>query len=404
MTALGLALALVVSPASAQEAPASAQEAPASAPPAVRAVEPGRVGTLLPLSGRFASVGAQIREALDVGWSEGGGPAPLVHADSGGTAGSAVAALRRLVEVERVGAVLGPLLSDEAEAVAAEADRLGVPLIVLSQGAEDPTRWSWVLQGWLTPSQQIGTLLDETFGARGWTRYAILAPANDYGRRASALFRDAVVARGGTVAVDLTYPPEATTLSEPAKALAPRPGPSAPPVIAYDAVFVPDKARQIPLVTAALAVEDVPIGGYKPFDDGPVRLLGLSAWNAWDLVAAGGTYVTGALFTDVFVPPPDSGYSWQPADGWAPFVTLYRQATGRAPSPAEALAVEASAIVAVAARARPATPEAFRDALLAAQRAAPVTGATHFDPTTRRLQHRVQVISVSRSGLAPVER
>jgi ABC-type branched-subunit amino acid transport system substrate-binding protein len=383
---------------------ASAQESPGPAPAAARVVAPGRVGTLLPRSGRYASVGAQIREALDVGWTEGGGPGTLVHADSGGTAESAVVALRRLVEVEHVGAVLGPLLSDEAEAVAAEAERLGVPLVVLSQGAEDATRWTWVLQGWLTPSQQIGALLDETFGARGWSRYAVLAPANDYGRRATELFRTAVAARGGEVVVDLTYPPDATTLSEPAKALAPRPAPNAPPVIAYDAVFIPDRARQIPLVAAALAVEDVPLGGYKPYEDGPVRLLGLSPWNAWDLVAAGGTYVLGALFTDVFVPPPDAGYTWQPAEGWSSFVALYRQATGRAPTPAEALAVEASAIVAVAARSRPETREAFREALLAARRDAPVTGATHFDPVQRRLQRRVRVISVSRSGLAPVER
>lgn len=363
---------------------------------------PGRVGSLLPLSGRYEAVGTQLRDALDAGWGAAGGPHPLVHADTLGTPEGAVAALERLVTQEQVGAVLGPLLTPETAPVIEAAERLGVPLVLLSQGVEDVAVHRWTLQGWVTPGQQIDALLAHAFDHAGWTRFAVVAPDSDYGRHAATRFAEGVRARGGTVSVEVSYPADATGLAPVAAKVSRRPKADAPPLVDYQAVFLPDRARQVPLVAAALAVDDVPLGAYKPFEDGPVPLMGLSGWNSWDIIAGGGSYVVGARFTDVFLPPPSNELSWTPRPAWKEFVDVYKERTGRTASPAEALAYDAAALVGVAARTKPETRTAFLEALLAAERAPSVTGASGFDRSTRALRHRIEVISVTRGGMAPV--
>ncbi len=378
----------------------------AAAPRALRSVSaapvrPGAVGVLLPLTGRYASVGAQVRDALEEGWRAGGGPVQLVMADTEGSPAGAAAALRRLVEVDHVGAVLGPLLTPEMGPTIEVAEALGVPLVLMSQGMDDVVDLDWVLQGWITPAQQIDVLLQYAMEVADHERFAVVAPDSDYGKAAAARFTDEVKRRGGSISIAVTYPSESSDLKSMASAVA-RASPGAPPTVDYDAIFVPDRARQVPLVAAALAVQDVPLGTYKPYDDGPIPLLGLSGWNSWDLIAGGGAYVANARFTDVFVAPPETGLQWTPRPAWKTFVDAFRDAKGRTPTQVEALAYDAAAIVAVAASTRPATREAFFSALLAAQRASSVTGASSFDPTTRSLRHRIEVISVSRGGLAPL--
>ncbi len=364
-------------------------------------VRPGVVGVLLPLTGRYASVGAQVRDALEEGWRAGGGSVQLVMADTEGSPAGAVAAIRRLVEVDHVGAVLGPLLTPEMGPTIEAAEALGVPLVLMSQGMDDVVDLNWVLQGWITPAQQIDVLLQYAMEVADHERFAVVAPDSDYGKAAAARFTEEVKRRGGSIAIAVTYASESSDLKNMASAVA-RASPGAPPTVDYDAIFVPDRGRQVPLVAAALAVQDVPLGTYKPYDDGPIPLLGLSGWNSWDLIAGGGAYVANARFTDVFVAPPETGLQWTPRPAWKTFVDAFRDAKGRTPTQVEALAYDAAAIVAVAAATRPTTREAFFTALLTAQRPASVTGASSFDAATRSLRHRIEVISVSRGGLAPL--
>ena len=98
-------------------------------------VELAKVGLLLPSSGKFAAPGDLARRGVDLavdaarelGWAD----VEIVAIDTQGDPAVAVQALRQLHEEHKVVGVIGPLISAEAEAVAAEAEDLGLPLFEL---------------------------------------------------------------------------------------------------------------------------------------------------------------------------------------------------------------------------------------------------------------------------------
>lgn len=363
----------------------------------------GRIGVLLPLTGRFGAVGTQVRDALDLGWKAAGRTDALVYVDTQGDPTTAVRGLEELVDKHGVIGVIGPLLSPETDAVVHAADDLGVPLLVMSQALSDPTPYPWVFQTWVTPAAQVEALVRHAVDVDHWTRFVVLAPDNDYGRLAADTFTASVQAHGGTIVLADTYAPDATDFRPVAQRIARRPGTDKPPVVDYDAIFLPDSARRVSLVAAGLAFEEIPVGTFKPHDDGPVKLLGLSGWDNHELLAGGGSYTQGGLFTDVFVPPPETNYRWYVQPGWQEFVDGFRAATSRTPTPVEALAADTARIAARALAGSPTHRDAYREALLAASVTVSPTGATAFDPQTRTLRRRIRVLSVRKDGFEPVD-
>lgn len=365
----------------------------------------GRIGVLLPLSGRFATVGGQLQQAVRLGWQAGGREDEPVWIDSGGTPDTAVAALQTLVIDHGVVGVVGPLLSDASPAVVTAAAELGVPLLSMSQALTDTGDSPWIFQTWMTPEAQIAALAEEAVVRRERTRFLVLVPDTAYGTTAADAFTAEVTARGGEVVTRRAYATDANDFRPLAQELAPKPDDETPPEIAFDAVFLPDKARRATLVASALAVQEVPLGTYLPYEEQgqTAIILGLSGWNAYDLVAAGGPYFQKGVFTDVFVPPPPTeAFRWYPLPGWSEWVATFREATGRTPNALEALASEAGRFAAAASLEAPHR-AAYRDALLSLSLDPGVTGATAFDPATRTLAHRIRIVSVRRDGFSPAE-
>ena len=100
--------------------------------------DPQVVGAVLSLSGRGRKVGELALRGLMLaaGLPLEGPPEPgapqLVFRDDGGDPERAVAAVEELVAVHRVVAIIGPMDARAAEAAAARAEELGVPLLSLS--------------------------------------------------------------------------------------------------------------------------------------------------------------------------------------------------------------------------------------------------------------------------------
>jgi len=364
-------------------------------------VDATKVGVLLPSTGKYASIGEQIKDALLDGWSQVAPPESLVFADTTGTASGAVAALNQLVSEQHVIAVIGPLLTDETQPVVEAADKLGVPLVALSQGLEDPTPWPWVFQAWITPGQQIDALLDDVMDGRHMRDFAIYAPQSNYGKRAADLFSEQVTQRGGHVVVRIDYP-EGTRTHGPVAAALRQPDPD-PAVHArwYEGIFVPDKANQVTLAAAGIAYNEISIGASLVQDREPAVLLGLSGWNQQELAANGSVNLRGALFTDVYVAPPTGSLIWSPLESWREFTTRYHDATGRNPSALEALASDAGRTVGGAFRLGATSRFGFREALLDIKPTSTVSGVTGFDEEHRMLQRRIAVISVTPTGFVP---
>jgi ABC-type branched-subunit amino acid transport system substrate-binding protein len=358
-------------------------------------VSAGKIVVLLPLSGKFAAVGSQVKDALTLGWQSAKGPGALVFVDSGATSATAVAALEQAALRDGAVAVIGPLLTDEAEAVATAAERLHLPLVSLAQGLDDVDRFGWVFQAALTPRQQIEALVGYLAGTRGMDAFGIFSPSDDYGTHAAGVFREVATARGATVSASQSYPADANVFTDQAQALARQDDPK--DNLSYDALFLPENAKRVPLAAAALAMEEFPMGTFAPHPNiRTIPLIGLSGWNNPQLVTTGNEYTRGSFFTDVFLATATD----RPA--MTAFTTAFKAAFNRTPTAIEAAAADAARTVAAAASGHPADREAFRAALLAARPADTATGVVGFDATAHTLDREILVLSIQRSGISVV--
>lgn len=360
----------------------------------------GRVGVLLPLSGEYAVPGSHLKEAISLANDAEGSPLDLQFVDTAGDPAKATAALDDLLLKKGCVAFIGPLLKPEVQAVSDAAERYEVPLIGLSQSANPATvrgggsaDSAYVFNGALTVDQQVSALLDEAMTRRALQNFAVLYPKNSYGENAKDIFVASVTARGGTAKHVVSYDPEAKSFLDVARLLgqqddkaragelyrlrraaeAAGQDPSkvtVPPVIEFQAIFIPDNPRRSSLVASALAFEEYPIGTFRPHrDDVPVLLLGLNGWNSPDLVAVGSRYLYGALFVDAFTED-------DPAAG--AFIDRFQGALDRKPMVLEATAYDTTRLVAEAVQQGGADRAAVRDALNRVQIKAPVARGSQF--------------------------
>jgi len=333
----------------------------------------GTVGVALPLSGPFAGFGeACLRGVLLAAGVFGEGEPTgvrLLVRDSRGSAEGAAAAVEELAR-EGVSAIVGPLLASEAEGAAVVAERLGVPLLALTGRDRVARGRPWVFRVGREPRGEIQVLVDHAVSQAGLGRFAILYPDDAYGRGARDLFWDEVEALGGRVVGVQSYEPGATDFAGPirdligyvmlteaeeealeeredmldeAKRLPPEEalalreearallGPEdqpLPPVVDFDALFVPDAYEQVTLIAPQLAFHEV---------DG-VRLLGSAGWNHPDLVRIGGSNTDGAIFTETFYAASD--VAWV-----ARFVDAFEASYGSPPGSLAALSYDAANLV-----------------------------------------------------------
>jgi len=298
----------------------------------------GTLGVVLPLSGPFAHFGeeslngillaAGVFDELADDWARRANVRVVVR-DSGGRPERAAEAVRELAEDASVAAIIGPLLKGESEAAAAAAEAAGVPLIALTARVEVAQGRTHVFRVRTQPDQEIRTLVDHAMNELGAQRFAILYPRDAYGRGLRGLFWDEVEDRGGYIVGVASYDPEATDFAEPirrlvgyslltgeeklaieerkkmlhsarrlppdealmlrqeARALTTEDGDPLPPIIDFDALFIPASHEKVVLIAPQLAFHEA----------AGTQLLGTSGWYHPDLVKIGRHHVAGALFT-----------------------------------------------------------------------------------------------------------
>ena len=315
------------------ELPAFGELAPLAQPATAGAS--GTLGVVLPLSGPFARFGeASLRGVmLAAGVFDGDGSAVrLLVRDSRGVPDVAAAAVAELAADPDVRAIVGPLLSEPAEAAARVAEQAGVPLIALTPREGVAAGSGYVFRLALTPRSEVAALADYAVRELHVGSVAILHPRDPYGRGLKDLFWDAMEERGVRIAGVASYEPDATDFAEPirrlvgylllddgeqaalrrrerilgrAKRLSPQQavrvreeaakitgphGEALPPIVDFDALFIADGHESAELIAPQLAFHEV----------GPLPLLGPSGWNHPDLLAIGGRHVEGAVFAESF--------------------------------------------------------------------------------------------------------
>ncbi len=395
----------------------------------------GTLGVVLPLSGPYARVGEEslhgvLLAAGVFGPTPKAGGEPRVRVvvrDSAGRPERAAEAVRQLARDDEVAAIIGPLLSGECEAAAAAADSAGVPLLALSAREEISRSRPNVFRVRTMPKEEVDALVRHAMQKLEAHRFAILYPRDAYGRGLRRLFWEAVEARGGRVVGIASYDPEATDFAGPirrlvgyemltpgekealeerakmmrrarrlppeeafllrqeARALTGPEGELLPPIVDFDALFIPESHEKVVLIAPQLAYHEA-LGA---------RLLGPNGWYHPDLVPIARGHVEGAVFTALFFP--DSPLPFVRA-----FTRNFESTYAAKPDVFAAQAYDAANLVLVQLARGLASREAVRDGMLSLQAYPGVTGVLSMraDGNARK---RPFLLGIERGRIGPVD-
>jgi ABC-type branched-subunit amino acid transport system substrate-binding protein len=373
---------------------------------------PGVLGVAAPLSGKFKAWGEAILQGVTLAIPE-GGPVRVVAKDTRGEPQGAADAIAELA-AEGAVAVIGGVTNAEAVQAAVAAQQAGVPLVSLSKVEGVAEGRPYVFRLMLTASAQAQALADLVVRKRGLQRVAVLYPEIPYGTELKGAFAAELESQGGTVSTAVGYEADRTNFAPLVKELVGRTKPEQradwrevqknitkeitdpyrrakalekarkelPPIITFDAVFVPDFARSVTLLAPALAVEDVVAGcdpheieriqKVTPWAVKPVLLVGANGWDDPAIVEKAGKYVECAVFVDGF-------FAGSERNETRRFVEAFQERHARTPSILEASAYDAARMVAAAMRRGVSGRKEMRDALASPTPFPAATGDVAFD-------------------------
>jgi ABC-type branched-subunit amino acid transport system substrate-binding protein/TolA-binding protein len=366
------------------------------------------IGVLLPLSGPYEKFGYRalkgIELAMDQFSSQGDNPPINISVkDTGADPDKTVTALEELYQ-EQVAAILGPIVTSGI--AAREAQRMGIPIITLTQKDDIPETGDKVFRNFITPKMQVQALTSFMVESLGLYRFAILYPEENYGLTFMNLFWDELIELGGQVVGVEAYKPKQTDFSDPIKKLVglfyeipedlkiendlaedldqqiidadpaemPPEEDSKPEdaaaeeqepqaIVDFDAIFIPDSPGLVGLIVPQLAY----------FDIKDIYLLGTNLWHSDSLIRIADQYVQGAVM-------PDGFFAESTSPAVQNFVAKFEETYQEKPDFIEAVVFD-SAMILFHAVSRPHIRyrNEIRDVLLNLDNFPGVTGITRFD-------------------------
>lgn len=298
---------------------------------------PNVVGAVLSLSGRgrgpgeLALRGLMLAAGVPPEGPPGSDTPQVVFRDDGGDPQRAADAVSELVATHRAIAIIGPLDVRAAEAAAARAQELGVPILVLTPGGNANARGPMVFRYFPTADDELAELLHHTRNVGG-VRIATLIPSSPYGDFMEAIVRARAAALGLQLVAVQRYPAGATSFGEQVQALAKQ---------NFDTLLLADSALQVALIAPALAAAGLwsTAGAAPPGKDSrAIRLLVPSVGFDHALARSVGRYLQGAVFSVPFDAETSSGYGRE-------FVERFSAQFGEAPNAFAAFAHDAYKLV-----------------------------------------------------------
>ncbi|MHA6718726.1 penicillin-binding protein activator [Sphingomonas sp. RS6] len=265
-----------------------------------------RVALLVPLTGSNSGLGRSLQNATQLAILDTGTDAIRITSyDTTMPGGAAAAAERAIADGNKL--ILGPLLGEDARAVAPAARKAHVPVLSFSNDVSAAGGGVFLLG--YSPVQSIERVVGYA-KSNGITDFAGLIPAGLYGQRASTAFLRAVEDAGGKVLAMETYDGRPGSMNAAIAKLGGTP---------YQAVLIAGSAGTA--VTAVPVIRRAPNGR-------AARVLGTELWNAETAVASRPA-LNGAWFASV----PDGVYRQ--------YATKYRARFGAAPYRLSALGYDA---------------------------------------------------------------
>jgi ABC-type branched-subunit amino acid transport system substrate-binding protein len=307
---------------------------------------PYTLGVILPLSGPYQSFGERVLQAIQLALQEMAShtknvPVSLAIRDSKGNPSEAEKAVDELVNVEKVIAIIGPLLTTTADPAANKAQQLKVPLLTLSQKEPLPGQGEFVFQNSLTPSEQVQTLVAYALKELELRTFAVFYPNSPYGLHFKNLFTQEVVQRGGKFLGEMPYAEDQTDFRQEIKGFFKiKPiqkkengvqqidGEEFSVGLSVDCLFIPDNHNRVGLILSQMAY----------FDVTGLTFLGTNAWNGPNLIPVAGKSAEGSFFVDTFFKNSSSPVS-------ARFVEAFQKTYQRDPGALEALGYDGAKLL-----------------------------------------------------------
>ena len=240
-----------------------------------------RIGVLCPLEGRFATLGESFLRGASVALKEarlkGITNVDLIVGDTRGNPLECRSVAQRLIDEERVDALLGEVLSSSTIA-AAQVAELSKTVLLSPVATEEGIGevGGWVFQTTTSSEVEITALARMACGRLGLRRVAFLSSDDLPSRRVARLFGDEVERLGGELVIAEFYPEGSADFAE-----------SIGRVRAADpeALFIASGTEDLILILPQLS-----------FHEFGSQLLGTSAWSSRRLIRMVGRDLEGALF------------------------------------------------------------------------------------------------------------
>jgi ABC-type branched-subunit amino acid transport system substrate-binding protein len=359
-----------------ESADAAREAAAMNVPPLPESGRPDQrvtIGAMIPLSGNYEYFGRRVLQGFTLAFEEYGdaeGITLAVH-DTAGDPDTGKAGFSELVDKERAVAILGPVLSSVAEKIAPLSSERRIP--VLTPAAQAPALTSlspYLFRNCLTLHQQGRFMARLAMQGMGLTRFAVLAPDDNYGRILSRAFWEEVTSLGGRITHSATYALTQTDFAKEIRAIKGENDISKDDGEAdafhptWEALFVPDTHQRVALLAPQLTFHDIVRKDFV--------LMGGSGLDHPDLIRIGEKEVEGTVFLDAFF----DGSEDERVRG---FVERYRARFGEAPEVMAAQAYDSAAILISLVRWGNRDSESIRRALAGLKEFPGVCGPTSMD-------------------------
>lgn len=297
------------------------------------------VGVTLPLTGMYSSFGERALQGIQSAIRESDYPLiSLAIRDSKGSPAEAEKAVEELANTEKAIAIIGPLLSVDADQAARKAQQLKVPLLTFSQREPPSNKEDFVFRNSLTPSEQIRTLVKFAMKDFELSTFAVFYPNSPYGLYFKNLFNEEIARNGGKVLGSIVYQEGQTDFSQEIKGffkIKPVQKPDGKrkkedefkPFLSVDGIFIPDSDDRVGMILSQMAYYDV-----------KGIFLGTNSWNGQGLISIGGKGAEGSIFVDAF-------FKKNPSPGVVRFVEEFRKTFQRDPETLEALSYDGARFI-----------------------------------------------------------
>jgi branched-chain amino acid transport system substrate-binding protein len=324
--------------------------------------EPGeiKIGAIAPLSGPAALYGEGMKRGIDLAVEElnanggiNGNKIQIVYEDSQIDPKLAVSAIQKLISVDKVPVVIGPMGSSEVLSVAPIAERKHV--VVLSPTASTPeitNAGDYIFRNIPSDVYEGSETAKFAYQQLGFRKIAILYINNDYGVGLRDVFKRTFESLGGTITVAEAYEPGANDFRTQLTRIK-----DSEPEAIYSIAY--KENIQILKQIKELGI-DAQILGTTPFEDP-------------EILEKAGETAEGVIYAFVGYDPTSESEEVQQ------FLHNFSDKYGIQPDPSAAMSYDAMKIVALAIEKGGYTADGIKEALYGIKNFPGVAGLTSFD-------------------------